>query len=102
MLRQCFRLDDHLGPSPEGSDTLLEPDCVSAFDLSFSLFGYEHLQVCLHSMLNMSYVAESALGDNLFVKSLTFCNLTVLKSESCLVFFALPKFLLVDGVMFLL
>ncbi|XP_045581208.2 tetratricopeptide repeat protein 17 isoform X1 [Procambarus clarkii] len=39
-----IRLDDHLGPSPGVSDFLQEPDCISAYDLPFSMFAYEHLQ----------------------------------------------------------
>lgn len=39
------RLEDHLGLSPSASDTLLEPDCVKSFDMPFSMFAYEHLQV---------------------------------------------------------
>ncbi|XP_027224243.2 tetratricopeptide repeat protein 17 [Penaeus vannamei] len=39
-----IRLEDHLGLSPSASDTLLEPDCVKAFDMPFSMFAYEHLQ----------------------------------------------------------
>ncbi|XP_068207813.1 tetratricopeptide repeat protein 17 [Palaemon carinicauda] len=56
-----IRLEDHLGLPPGPTDTHLEPDCVNALDLAFSMFSYEHLQGVRHRD-NLTATAEDDLS----------------------------------------